>query len=300
MKTRTLLAIFIGLCIDVHARTWTSSDGRAMEAEFVRGDDKSVTIKRGAKEFTLPLDKVSQADRDYVTSKLAEAKQPVVPDLGVYAKYATGEWVKGEEEKLPFQINAPATFAGGKRIPLVVFLHGVGATGNDNEKQVNVLPKTFASADNQAKRPCIVIAPQCPLGRSWPNMTGEIIALTKFIAKHLPVDPQRIYISGYSMGGFGVWAVLAEDAKLYAAAIPISGGGNPDAARKMKDVPIWNFHGDVDDTVSVTGSRAMVEALKKVKGRITYTEMAGEGHGIPTKVVRDEKVQEWLFSQKRE
>jgi predicted peptidase len=270
-----------------------------MEAEFVRGDEKNVTIKRGTKEFTLALDKVSEADREYVSSKLAAAKHMDTSELGDYAKYAAAGWVKGEEEKLPFQIHAPKSFERDQPVPLVIFLHGVGERGTDNEKQVNILPKTFVSAKNQDKRPCIIIAPQCPPDQFWPDLPGEIIALTKNIAKHMPVDSHRIYLSGYSMGGYGVWSVLAVDSKLYAAAIPISGGGNPQNAAKMKDIPIWNFHGDADTTVKVLGSRDMVEALKKVKANITYTEMAGQGHGISTKVIGDEKVQEWLFSQKR-
>lgn len=298
MKTIVLLFL-LSLSSHAESRLWTSADGRTLEGEFVRGDDKNVTIKRGTQQFTLPLAKVSQADRDYVSSKLAEAQHMDASELGDYAKYATGNWVKGEEAKLPFQIYAPKSFVRDKPLPLVIFLHGVGERGSDNEKQLNGLPKTFASAKNQDKRQCIIVAPQCPADKFWNSMPGEIIELTKSIAKHLPVDPHRIYLSGYSMGGYGVWSVLAEDAKLYAAAIPISGGGNPQNAKKMKDIPIWNFHGDADQTINVAESRTMVDALKKVKANITYTEMPGEGHGIPGKVLGDEKVQEWLFSQKR-
>lgn len=299
MKSLHFLIFTIFLSSFADARSWTSSDGRTMEADYVKADDKSVTIRRGEKQFTLQLDKLSEADRQYVTSKVAEEKNLPAPELGEYAKFATGEWVKGEENGLLFQIYAPKSFVRDKPIPLVVFLHGVGERGTDNEKQINLLPKTFASPSNQGKRPCIVVAPQCPPEKFWPNMTSEIIALTKSIAKQMPVDSQRIYLSGYSMGGYGVWSLLAADPKLYAGAIPISGGGNPHDAKKIKDIPIWNFHGDADSTVNVSTSRNMVDALKKVKGNITYSEMAGEGHNIPLKVLGDEKVLEWLFNQKR-
>ncbi len=299
MKTFALLTMLLSLSMHAQARTWTSSDGRTIEAEFVRGDDKAVTIRQGAREFTLALEKISQADRDYVAGKVSERKNLDVSELGDYAKYATGQWVKGEEKGLPFQIHAPATYARDQKIPLVIFLHGIGERGADNEKQLNALPKTFASAENQAKRPCIVIAPQCPAEKFWPDMAAEIIAMTKSIAKNMPVDSGRIYLSGFSMGGYGVWALLAADPKLFAAAVPIAGGGNPQDARKLKDIPIWNFHGDADTAVNVSQSRTMVDALKKAKANITYTEMPKEGHGIAGKVLKDEKLQEWLFNQKQ-
>ena len=287
------------LSAGAQARTWTAKDGRTIEGEFVMADESSVTVRMGAREVVIPFEKLSDADADFAREKAADASRFDVGQLGEFAKFAEGEWVKGELEDLKFQIHAPATFKRDQKIPLVIFLHGVGERGEDNERQINGLPRTFASPENQTARPCIVVAPQCPPDVFWNqgDITKRIIALTETIAENMPVDEDRIYLSGFSMGGFGTWAVLGEAPKLFAAAVPIAGGGNPGIARDIKKVPIWNFHGDKDDAVDVKQSREMVEALEKVKAKITYTEFEGAGHGIADQVLNDPKVQEWLFSQ---
>lgn len=296
---------FAGIALSgmVHAevRTWTATDGRTLEAEFLRADNSSVTMRRGGKEFSLTLDKLSEEDKEYVQGRLEAAERFDLSELGDYAKYATGGWVKGEIEGLPFQIHAPADYKAGQPIPLVIFLHGVGERGEDNEKQVNGWPKIFATPENQAKRQCIVVVPQCPSDKYWSNndVTKQVIEMTEVLTENMPVDESRVYLTGFSMGGYGTWAALGEDPKRFAAAVPIAGGGDPGIARSIKKVPIWNFHGDKDDAVDVSSSRTMVEALEKARGNITYTEFEGAGHQIADRVLKDEKVQQWLFSQRK-
>jgi predicted peptidase len=94
--------------------------------------------------------------------------------------------------------------------------------------------------------------------------------------------------------------IPSSQSKIYAAGLPILGGADAFSARAIKKIPIWNFHGDADKSVSVENSRKIVEALKKIKAKITYTEFSGEGHGISRKVLNDEKVMEWLFVQKKD
>jgi hypothetical protein len=201
MKARLLVALSLVASVQAEVRSWTSSDGRTIEAEFVRGDDKTVTIRKDTRDFTLSLDKVSEADREYVIGKVSEMKMMKPDELGGYARYATGQWVKGEENGLPFQIHAPASFTRDQPLPLVVFLHGIGERGTDNNKQLNALPKIFASGKNQAKRPCIVLAPQCPPEKSWPELSGEIDEawqpatgsappLQVEVCRHPPAQPQ--------------------------------------------------------------------------------------------------------------
>lgn len=285
----------------LEARIWTSSDGRTIEAEFVEGDDSSVTVRTGSREVRIPFEKLAEADIAFAKEMIAKGGEAELADLGEYAEFAKGDWGKGDIEDLKFQIWAPAKFKKDQKLPLVVFLHGVGERGEDNERQVNGLPRTFASPDNQAKRPCIVVAPQCPSEVFWSSseITERVIALTEDLAENLPVDEDRIYISGFSMGGYGTWSAIGAEPKLFAAAIPIAGGGNPDLARDLRKLPIWNFHGDKDDKVSVEESRKMVEALEKSRANITYTEFEGAGHGIADRVLQDEKVQAWLFAQKK-
>ena len=132
--------------------------------------------------------------------------------------------------------------------------------------------------------------------RIWTSADGTQKIINTLV-KNLPVDKERIYITGYSMGGFGTFDIVAKEPKLFAAAVPVSGGGNPATAASMKRVPFWVFHGDADTVVNVEQSRKMVEALKKAGGKADYTEIPGAGHGIIGQVYQDQKLHEWMFDQ---
>ncbi len=101
------------------------------------------------------------------------------------------------------------------------------------------------------------------------------------------------------MGAYGTWELLGKHPDLFAAALPVAGGGNPEEVDKFKHVPIWAFHGEKDRIVPVRKSREMVEALKKVRGKTNYTEFEGDGHLITRKIFKDLSVHRWLFEQKR-
>lgn len=107
----------------------------------------------------------------------------------------------------------------------------------------------------------------------------------------------RIYLTGYSMGGFGTFHLLAQEPQLFAAGIPIAGGGNPSSAGSFKKVPVWVFHGTKDPIVPVDLSRSMVEALEKERADPKYTEFPDGNHGIANQVYADQAVHEWLFEQ---
>jgi predicted peptidase len=119
------------------------------------------------------------------------------------------------------------------------------------------------------------------------------------LPKLFSVDPDRIYITGLSMGGYGTWDALQRKPDYFAAAIPICGGGDVNGAEKMKDVPIWAFHGDADGAVKVSRSRDMIEALKAAGGKPKYTEYPGGGHDSWTATYKNPEVMAWLFEQKR-
>jgi predicted peptidase len=306
-KSLILCVLFV-LCsgnVFADTRIWTSNDGRTIEAKYLSSDASSVTLLKKGRKMTIKLSQLSEKDRLYVVNKAKEkVKEKPTVDLskfGDYAKLIKGEWVKSKEKDLLYQIYCPTKIYSETKLPLVIFLHGTGERGSDNEKQVDSRPKKFTTAKNQEKRPCVVVAPQCPTDQYWTEeeLTKQVNALVKKLAKNLPVDEDRIYISGFSMGGYGTWEALSKGSKIYAAGLPISGGADPSIARSIKKIPIWNFHGDNDKSVSVTNSRKIVEALKKIKANITYTEFPGAGHGITGKVLNDTKVMEWLFVQKK-
>lgn len=230
-------------------------------------------------------------------------------------RFAESVYLDSAGNKLPYRMLSPAKVEAGRKYPLVVFLHGAGERGTDNKKQLVHGMADFASDEIMAKYPAFVIAPQCPDGKKWvevdwgadshtmPEMPSESLAacfeLIAFLQKSQPIDSGRIYITGLSMGGYGTWDALQRRPELFAAAVPICGGGDPAGAAKMKDVPIWAFHGDADTAVKVQRSRAMIEAIKAAGGQPKYTEYPKVGHNSWSRTYADPDLYEWLFAQKK-
>jgi predicted peptidase len=192
---------------------------------------------------------------------------------------------------------------------------GLGERGNDNEAQLKHGVKEFVKADVRKKYPCFLIAPQCPARQVWAGLEGGfnshkqaakpaepgrlVLELIGAMQKEYSIDPKRIYLTGLSMGGYGTWDLLARQPKLFAAGVPVCGGGDESTAEKIAQVPIWVFHGDKDNAVPVARSRTMVEALKKAGGHPKYTEYPGVGHNSWDKAYADPELMKWLFAQKR-
>lgn len=180
-----------------------------------------------------------------------------------------------------------------KKWPLMLFLHGAGERGDDVENVKKHGPPKLIEADKEF--PCIVVSPQCPK-RQWWN-AQELMLLIKDIEKHYRVDPKRIYVTGLSMGGYGTWALAAEYPDYFAAIMPICGGGDPDGVSKIADMPIWVFHGEADQTVTIEKSEEMVNALKAAGSEVIFTRYPDAGHGSWTRTYDNPKVYEWLFEQ---
>ena len=158
--------------------------------------------------------------------------------------------------------------------------------------------------------------PQCPKTDKWVNVTwsnGQFSLektpvtpslktaweLLRDVMKNHPVDPDRVYVTGQSMGGYATWYSILANPDLFAAAIPICGGGDPESAKNIRSVAVWAFHGDNDKTVPPSGSRSMVEALKKLGAPVKYTEFPGVGHVCMPQAWATPGIMEWLFAQKR-
>ena len=215
-----------------------------------------------------------------------------------------------------YRLLKPAAIAPGARYPLVIFLHGAGERGNDNLNQLKYFPTWIAQPSARQAHPCFVLAPQCRDDQKWADvdwskiestplsatptvdMLAVIAALEETIRRE-PVDPTRIYLTGLSMGGYGSWDLAARMPDRFAAVLPICGGGDEATAAKIKDLPIWCFHGDADTAVRVERSRTMIEALRAAGGAPKYSELAGVGHDSWTPAYRDPEVLAWLFAQKK-
>lgn len=238
-------------------------------------------------------------------------------DLSLFEKQL---YVDGTDT-LPCRILTPVNFQKGKKYPLLVFLHGAGERGSDNEKQLFWGASLFLDSLNRVKYPAIVVFPQCPANTAWVQVqrqvkdsltfavnsdtipTTPMRLVLKFIdelAKSGNVDKNRIYIGGLSMGGMGTFDALARRPDLFAAAFPICGAGDSKAvARYRKKLPIWVFHGGADMVVPVSNSRLMVGELQKVKARVKYTEYPGVGHDSWKNAFQEPELLKFIFAQKK-
>jgi predicted peptidase len=229
-------------------------------------------------------------------------------------------------ESMPYRLYSPRPAVAGRPYPLVVFLHGAGGSGTDNLKQLqnaNVFGAlVWALRENQQKHPafvlapesdvnwaCVVVAPGAPARRpadlQWcpDGVLGEgarmALEIIDSVVGRLPIDRQRIYLTGHSMGGAGTWHMIAHRPRFFAAAVPVCGHPDPATAARVKDVPIWNFHGAADEVEPVETSRRMIAALKHAGGRPLHTEYPGLGHNAFAWAYTEPALIEWVFAQSR-
>ncbi|MDB5289907.1 MAG: phospholipase/carboxylesterase [Phycisphaerales bacterium] len=219
------------------------------------------------------------------------------PETGQHAKV----FEKQVEMKLNYLLYLPPDYNkdASKKWPLMLFLHGSGERGSDvNKVKIHGPPKMVELyKDSQLAREFIIVSPQCPDGRWW--KPDELEALLDDTAEHYRIDADRVYLTGLSMGGFGTWDLAANAPKRFAAIVPICGGGNTAMARRIKDLPIWVFHGDADPAVPVQKSDEMVKALKDLNADVTYTRYPGVGHDCWTQTYNNPELYKWLLSHKR-
>lgn len=182
-----------------------------------------------------------------------------------------------------------------KKWPLIFFLHGAGERGDDlNLLKKHGLPKIVESRPDF---PFIVVSPQCPANSWW--RPYELNALLEQILADYPIDPDRVYLTGLSMGGFGTWEWAEQFPNRFAAIAPMCGGGNTLLAGKLRHIPVWVFHGDADPTVPVARSDEMVEALRKVGADVKYTRYPGVGHDCWTQSYANPELYDWFLSHHR-
>jgi predicted peptidase len=225
---------------------------------------------------------------------------------------------KSDGKALPYRLLKPTETKAGEKYPLVIILHGSGERGVDNKKQLvwfwNDKKPSVMTRPEVAAAKAFVIVPQCPDGKKWVEVpwekgsykspeVSEPLALTLTLidsfVKDQPIDPDRVYIIGMSMGGYGAFDAVQRRPELFAACVPICGAGDPGKAKDFAHVPVWAFHGDADGVVPVSGSRAMIEALKKAGAEPKYSEYAKVGHNSWSPAFEEKEFWNWIFAQKR-
>lgn len=245
--------------------------------------------------------------------KLLWAVLLVLPAAAAQDGGEARQFVGSGGKKLLYRLFKPAGAGGKEKLPLVLFLHGAGERGDDNQSQLKNGVKAFL--DNQPRYPSFVVAPQCPQKAQWvdapwgalkhtlPAQPSEpmalVIDLLPSLEKEFPsIDPHRLYVTGLSMGGFGTWDMISRMPRKFAAAVPVCGGADEGKAGLLAKIPVWVFHGGSDDVVKTVRSRNIVAALKAAGGSPKYTEYPGVGHACWDQAYGDPGLFPWLFAQK--
>jgi predicted peptidase len=214
---------------------------------------------------------------------------------------------------MPYRLFRPQ--AAGTH-PLVMYLHGSGGQGDDNEKQLglgNIFgSQLWALPEHQQRVPCYVLVPQTDRGwirydfskqpaREIPGLgDGARVAfeIVDRLRREIAIDERRIYITGQSLGGGGVWNVIAHRPQFFAAAAICCGSSSMADGSEAPATPLWNFHGDADKTVPVSVSRARLAARQKAGGRPLHTEYAGVDHNSWEWAYTEPELPKWLFAQR--
>lgn len=192
----------------------------------------------------------------------------------------------------------PKDFDKNKQYPLVFFLHGAGERGNDLDAAMRHGYMKYVREEGK-EYPFIFVAPQCPEGKYWGCYTESLIAFLDDICENLPIDKDRIYLTGLSMGGTGTWMLAMASPEKFAAIMPVCGSGICWNGEAVKDIPIYMFHGDCDTAVPISESITMLSKINGMGGNAKIKICYGVGHNAWDYAYTDSEALEWLLSQKK-
>ena len=238
-----------------------------------------------------------------------------------FAEYQK-QYFLSKQDTLPFRVLLPKDFDTKKKYPLLIFLHGIGERGSDNEKQLTHGARFFLKDSIRERFPAVVVFPQCPDGSSWHNAKVTPFPDGRRMVEHpktrksnrqlnmladlifemhwvYPIDENRIYLGGLSNGGRGTLEMVRQNPKLFAAAFAICGGANPAIAPDLKNTPLWLFHGDADPVNPYRESKEVYDALKELDATVRMTTFPGTDHNAWEPAFKEPGLMEWLFSFNR-
>ncbi|ADR21788.1 phospholipase [Marivirga tractuosa] len=227
-----------------------------------------------------------------------------------------------DEDTLSYRILYPKNFNPAEKYPLVLFLHGAGERGGDNEKQLVHGSSLFLNQENRENFPAVVIFPQCPSSEYWakadivrstegntfrfdysgtPNKSlGLVMKLLDQYSQNHFIDQNRLYVGGLSMGGMGTFEILSRMPNTFAAAIAICGAGNPYSVGNYADkTDLWVFHGAKDDVVDPEYSKEMVKSLKAAGANVKFTLYPEANHNSWDPAFAEPELLTWLFSNSK-
>jgi predicted peptidase len=194
-------------------------------------------------------------------------------------------------------------------------LHGAGQRGNDNESQLKWGVFDIIEQSLKLGEDPIVFIPQCPEDFRWVEVhwgdsshsmpknpskpLGAVMKMIDSLIIELPIDSNRIYLTGMSMGGFGTWDLMMREPNLFAAAVPVCGGADNSKLVTIKHIPLWVFHGNDDTVVLPERSQIDVRRLKELGADVIYTEFSEVGHNSWTPAYSQKELYQWLFKQRK-
>ena len=209
----------------------------------------------------------------------------------------------GRYGRLEYLLHVPAGTPPDGGWPLVLFLHGAGERGRDLELiKREGLPRVVGTGPASG---FMMVAPQCPVGATWGPYLRTLVALLDDVVAGHPVDGRRVYLTGISMGGYGAWALAALNPQRFAALVPVCGGGLrslgfPEKVRELVGMPVWAFHGALDDIVSPGETRVLVEALAAAGGDVRFTLYPEAGHDSWSRAYAEPELYAWLLARQRD
>ncbi len=242
---------------------------------------------------------LSGEELDSLKGKASESRRPG----GATSAFEVREFQASNTQTLRYSLFTPKNVGAGEKLPLALCLHGAG--GNTEAAKV------LAAPEQQKKHPCFIVAPACEtkqcrwvIGtfRNNPDQRAvepELMEALDALLRDVAIDPDRVYLTGQSMGGLGTWGLIVAHPDRFAAAVPVCGAWEPSDAEKIAKVPVWAFHGAKDPTVPVEGSRRMIEAMKVAGGSPRYTEYPDVGHGSWNAAYATTEMWDWMFQQRR-
>lgn len=195
----------------------------------------------------------------------------------------------------PYLVYLPKDYTDKKvDYPLVIYLHGGSQKGQDlNKLKAYGLPHLV---DKGRDFPFIIASPQCPDGKFW-STDNWFDSLYNDLKTKYRIDPKRVYLTGISMGGYGVWQTAVAYPDKFAALVPLCGGCDDSTQIcRIKHIPVWTFHGTADDVISISETERLVRRLETCNGQVKFTRLEKEGHGIQY-LFEDQTIYDWLLKQ---
>ena len=212
---------------------------------------------------------------------------------------------KDETGEHKFVVFVPPSYSPSKPLPVILFLHGAGERGTDGRSHLNVGFGPMVKA-RETSFPAVVVFPQCEdtpgrVLQGWlagsPD-ANRALKILEQVEKDYRTDPKRRILTGWSMGGFGAWSIAAADPSRWSALAPIAGGGQAEWAEKLKDLPIWAWHGEEDHAVLANRSQAMIEALKSAGATPRFTLIDAGDHDSWRVAYADNRFISWMLDPK--